>query len=103
MPFAAKIAHGWTVTDEKIIQLNAIGNTPKPDPGEDFDGFVQAIINDSIREMNTVSEADRPVYFFKKAVEHLFKLLSMNAPNFLIHQAIKRVKRHAKIWQSNHK
>lgn len=71
-----------------VFQINGV-----PDPTEDFDGFVNAIIQQEVDELAKVPEEDRPLYWLSKAAEHLQKIIHLKAPDLLIRMALDRMER----------
>jgi hypothetical protein len=54
--------------------MNNMRNADIPDPGEDFDGCVEAVAKEVIAEITAIPEADRPEYFVMRAAQRLYQL-----------------------------
>lgn len=69
-----------------------------PDPGDDFEGCIQGLIDQVTKEIEAVPKEDRPNYFLRRRAEYLAKMIELRAPKFLIRLAIETLTKHCNEW-----
>lgn len=71
--------------------------TEIPDPGIDFEGFCEAMLEEAKREQDAVPPEERSAYHLTKALAHLVRVYELDAPEIMIHWAWWRARRHLRI------
>jgi hypothetical protein len=65
-----------------------------PDPAQDFDGCIAALVEQAIAEVEGMTEAQQDEHYLCRAIEHAIRCYQLDAPDILIRMANARMHKH---------